>query len=35
MLTDDAIAFLFRCGVWALIGWAAWSQPVVQSTARE
>jgi len=34
MLTDDTIAFLFRCGVWALMGWAVWSQPAVQKTAR-
>jgi hypothetical protein len=33
MLHDATIAFLIRCGVWALIAWTIWSQPLVQQKA--
>ena len=31
MLSDGAVAFLIRCGAWALLVWALWSQPTVKT----
>jgi hypothetical protein len=35
MLKDDTLALLIRCGVWALLAWAVWSQPVVRKQAYD
>ncbi len=35
MLTDGTIGFMIRCGVWALLAWAVWSQPIVRRQAHE
>ncbi|HKW91880.1 MAG TPA: hypothetical protein VJX92_08270 [Methylomirabilota bacterium] len=35
MFTDRIIAFLIRCGAWALLAWAAWSHPIVRKQAHE
>ncbi|MGH2385801.1 MAG: hypothetical protein ACRDGB_12235 [Candidatus Limnocylindria bacterium] len=35
MLHGDTAAFLIRCGVWALLAWTVWSQPIVKKRAYE
>lgn len=35
MLSDGAVAFLIRCGAWALLVWALWSQPTVKTRTYE
>ena len=35
MLSDGAVAFLIRCGAWALLVCAIWSQPTVKTRTFE
>lgn len=35
MLSDGAVNFLIRCGVWALLAWMLWSQPTVKTRTHE